>query len=77
MTQLKEKCPRCTHGIMTLLHARGFGRHIKAPCLTCSPTRTLTELEFEAAAAQRAEELAAAQAKLREHNARMAALGGR
>jgi hypothetical protein len=61
-------CKWCDQGIMTL---EPLG--ISAPCVACSPTRKLSDLERERDARYRAEELEVERAMIREHNARIGA----
>lgn len=70
---MKNDCPTCDgFGVMTL--TAGPGRAIEAPCLICSPTRNLYDLERERELHYQEIEREKERAEIREHNTRIAGL---
>jgi hypothetical protein len=63
-------CKWCHHGIMILFMGE---REIRAPCIQCSPTRKLVDLEREQALRDDEFQKEQERKEIREHNARMVA----
>lgn len=61
----KAGCEECNEGIMTLygVSPNGMPNQVRAPCLSCSPSRSLEELERE-------KDERIIKKKIREHNER-------
>jgi hypothetical protein len=73
-----SKCRMCDgFGIITLIEYSSTAREIPAPCIECSPTRSLQDLIAEKQKYLDQVEMEAVRKRIREHNAWLAQQEGR